>query len=79
MFALYCIVLRCVALCYVVLCYNLLGSFDLWSFTKSPKRQQTITQKMVNQGRSDFYVVFTMSLRALGLKNLLISLLFQII
>ena len=35
--------------------------------------------KMEDQRRSDFYVVFTMSLCALGLKQLLISLLFQII
>ena len=41
--------------------------------------QQTITLKMENQGRSDFYVVITMSLCPLGLKQLLISLLFQII
>ena len=33
-----------------------------------------ITQLMADQGRSDFYVVFTMSLCALGLKQLLISL-----
>ena len=33
---------------------------------------------MADQGRSDFYVVFTMSLCALGLKQSLISLLFQI-
>ena len=32
--------------------------------------QQTITLKMADQGRSDFYVVFTMSLCALGLKQL---------
>ena len=45
-------------------------------------REQTITLKVTDQGRSDFYVVFTMSLCALGLKQLLISyncLLFQII
>ena len=35
--------------------------------------------KMVDQGKSDFYVVFTMSLCALGLKQLLISLLLYII
>ena len=35
--------------------------------------------KMADQGRSDFYAVFTMSLSALGLRQLLISLLFQII
>ena len=34
--------------------------------------------KMAYQGRSGFNVVFTMSLCALGLKQLLISLLFQI-
>ena len=33
---------------------------------------------MADHGRSDFYVVFTMSLCAFGLKQLLISLLFQI-
>ena len=42
-------------------------------------RKWTITLKMADQGRPDFYVVFTMSLCALGLKQLLISLLFQII
>ena len=41
--------------------------------------QLTITEKMAGQGWSDFYVVFTMSLCALGLKQLLISLLFQTI
>ena len=40
---------------------------------------QTITLKMADQGRSDFYVGFTMSLCPLGLKQLLISLLFQMI
>ena len=39
--------------------------------------QQMITLKMADHGRSDFYVVFMMSLCALGLKQLLISLLFQ--
>ena len=37
----------------------------------------TITQKMADQGRFDFYVVFNMSLCALGLKQLLISLHFK--
>ena len=41
--------------------------------------QQTIMQMMADQGMSDFYVVFTMSLCALGLKQLLISLLLEII
>ena len=42
---------------------------------------ETIDDYAENGGpvRSDFYVVFTMSLCALGLKQLLISLLFQII
>ena len=38
-----------------------------------------ITVKMADQLRSDFHVVFTMNLCALGLKQLLISLLFQIV
>ena len=38
-----------------------------------------ITLKMADKGRSDFYVVFTMSVCALGVKQLLICLLFQII
>ena len=38
-----------------------------------------ITLKMADQGRSDFCVVFTMNLCALELKQLFISLLFQII
>ena len=38
-----------------------------------------ITLKMADQRRSDFYVVITLSLCALGLKQLLISLLFQTI
>ena len=41
--------------------------------------EQTIMLKMADQGRSDFCVVFTMSLCALELKRTLISLLFQII
>ena len=41
--------------------------------------QLTITLKMTDHGRSDFYVVFTLSLCAPRLKQLLISLLFQII
>ena len=46
-------------------------------FSKS--RYTDYYAKMADQGRSDFYVAFTMSLCALGLKQLLISLLFQII
>ena len=38
-----------------------------------------ITLTMVDQGRSDFYVVLTMSLRALESKQMLISLLFKVI
>ena len=38
-----------------------------------------ITLTMVDQGRSDFYVVLTMSLRTLESKQMLISLLFKVI
>ena len=38
-----------------------------------------ITLTMVDQGRSDFYIVLTMSLRALESKQMLISLLFKVI
>ena len=38
-----------------------------------------ITLTMVDQGRSDFYVVLTMSLRALESKQMLITLLFKVI
>ena len=41
--------------------------------------KQTITLKMADQGRSVFYVVFTMNLCTLDIKQTLISLLFQII
>ena len=43
------------------------------------KSEQTIMLKMVDQGRSDFYVVLTMSLRTLESKQMLISLLFYVI
>ena len=41
-------------------------------------KKKTITLQMADQGRSDVYAVFTRSLSALELKQLLISLLFQI-
>ena len=41
--------------------------------------EETITLKMADCRRSEFYVVFTTSLCTLGLKQLLRSLLFQII
>ena len=40
------------------------------------KSEQTITLKMVDQGRSDFYFVLTMKLCILESKQMLISLLF---
>ena len=43
------------------------------------KSEYKITLKMVDQGRSDFYVVLTMSLCVLKSKQMLISLLFQAI
>ena len=46
--------------------------FILWLIF-SFLQQQTITLKMAEQRWSDIYVVFTMSLCALGLKQLLIS------
>ena len=42
-------------------------------------RLKMITLKMVDQGKSDFRVIFTMSLSALELKQMQISLPFEII
>ena len=56
-----------------------LFEFQCASFPGKVSEEIIFMLKMGDHGRSDFYVVFTMSLCALGLKQLLISLLFQII